>query len=100
MRYGGETPFPVGFQLQTLPSVTDVEGAGIFIETGAGAGGSVSVDEMVADKVSFWFSPGIGSMANVTGGVRAGDKLRIHNSDYIAVQTYHRHNVPGPEFLG
>lgn len=29
---------------------------------------------------------------------KAGDKVQIDNSDYIAVQTYHRHQVPGPEF--
>lgn len=28
----------------------------------------------------------------------AGDRVEIDNSDYIAVQTYHRHQVPEPEF--
>lgn len=29
---------------------------------------------------------------------KAGNKVEIDNSDYIAAQTYHRHQVPGPEY--
>ena len=29
---------------------------------------------------------------------KAGDLVRVDNSDYIAVQTYHRHQVPSPDF--
>ncbi len=29
---------------------------------------------------------------------KVGDKVEIDNSDYIAAQTYHRHQVPGPEY--
>lgn len=30
--------------------------------------------------------------------VKAGDQVLLDNSDYIAIQTYHRHQVPGPEY--
>ncbi|MCM1122431.1 MAG: hypothetical protein NC416_07605 [Eubacterium sp.] len=30
--------------------------------------------------------------------VRVGDKAVLDNSDYIALQTFHRHQVPGPEY--
>ncbi len=30
--------------------------------------------------------------------VKAGDHVLVDNSNYIATQTYHRHQVPGPEF--
>lgn len=31
-------------------------------------------------------------------GIQAGDKVFIDNSNYLAAQTYHRHQVPGPEY--
>ena len=31
--------------------------------------------------------------------VKAGDEIRLDNSDYIAVQTYHRHQVPDKDYL-
>ncbi|TGD71951.1 hypothetical protein E4634_16590 [Mangrovimicrobium sediminis] len=31
-------------------------------------------------------------------GLRAGDKLHVDNRRFLAVQTYHRHQVPGPEY--
>lgn len=30
--------------------------------------------------------------------VNVGDRVRLDNSDYIALQTYHRHQVPGKEY--
>lgn len=30
--------------------------------------------------------------------IEKGDRVLVDNSDYIAVQTYHRHQVPGPEY--
>lgn len=37
-------------------------------------------------------------LAEMLGKARAGDRVKLDNSDYLAVQTYHRHQVPGPEF--
>ena len=37
-------------------------------------------------------------MEEVLSAASAGDTVVLDNSDYIALQTFHRHQVPGPEF--
>lgn len=37
-------------------------------------------------------------MEEVMAKIRVGDTVELDNSDYIAAQTYHRHQVPGPEY--
>ena len=37
-------------------------------------------------------------LASVLAKVKPGDRVVLDNSDYIALQTLHRHQVPGPEF--
>jgi hypothetical protein len=34
----------------------------------------------------------------IAAALQVGDELQIDNSDYLAAQTYHRHQVPGPEY--
>ena len=45
------------------------------------------------------FSP-IGGAAGAPAQVQvaAGDEIEIDNSNYLAAQTYHRHQVPGPDY--
>ena len=93
-------PFPVAFQLENPPPNRNVQGAKIIIGTGAGAGGGVSVARLLDDKIMILFTPVSGSQLNITGGVRAGDEVTIDNSDVLAVQTYHRHCVPPPDYYG
>jgi hypothetical protein len=93
-------PFPVAFQLDNPPRNENLQGAKIIVNTGGGAGGATSVARLVGDKLMILFTPVSGSQLNVTGGVRAGDEITVDNSDVLAVQTYHRHVVPPPEFYG
>ena len=37
-------------------------------------------------------------IAQLLKEAKVGDRVALDNSDYLAVQTYHRHQVPGPEF--
>lgn len=37
-------------------------------------------------------------LSELMSRVSVGDKVIIDNSDYIAIQTYHRHQVPAPEY--
>ncbi len=91
-------PFPVAFQVRTPPPPQNVQGASLFIESGAGAGGRVSVGRLIGDMVTIQFTPVSGSRREITGTVRAGDEVRIDNSNFLAVQTYHRHQVPTRDY--
>ena len=39
------------------------------------------------------------NMEELLASVQVGDRVVLDNSDYIAMQTYHRHQVPGAEFV-
>jgi hypothetical protein len=92
-QYGGK-PFPVAYQLKSVPQGKSLEGASILIQTGDGAGKAVSVGTLVKDMVTIQFSPVSGTLTDVTTLVKSGDEVQMDNSNFLAVQTYHRHQVP------
>lgn len=68
-------------------------GAELRIVSGDAAGEVIrlsGVDHDVA-RVEGW-------QGSVPSGLRVGDEVVLDNSNFLAVQTYHRHQVPGPEF--
>ena len=91
-------PFPVAFQVQTPPPAGSLIGASIMIKSGAGAGGRLSVGHVMHDMVTIQFTPVSGSLREISGNVRAGDEVQIDNSNFLAVQTYHRHQVPTRDY--
>jgi hypothetical protein len=95
------------FKLTSVP-MGDLTGADVIINTGTAAGETVSlgrvdsdgkghiglVIETVDDTIDVTADPA------VVGSIRAGDEVRIDNSRFLALQTYHRHQFPpaNPDF--
>ena len=95
------------FQLTSVPP-GDLSGAEVIITTGSAAGQTVSlgrvdsdgkghigvVIETVDNIIDIMGSP------KVVDGIQAGDDVRIDNSRFLALQTYHRHQFPpaNPDF--
>lgn len=105
------TPGPAGrIELSSLPT-GDLTGADLFILSGAAAGKSVPMSAVSAAAgvgalvraVPLSTAPsntvalGFGADPRVVHMIKAGDKVRIDNSWYLALQTYHRHQVPTPD---
>jgi hypothetical protein len=89
----------IGFQRQLkLSSVPtgDLTGADLVITSGAAAGKSVPLGSVSGDTVAF----GFGANPEVIKAIQSGDKVRIDNSWYLALQTYHRHQLPTPDLYG
>jgi hypothetical protein len=94
----------------TLSSVptADLTGADLVITSGAAAGKTVSLGRVDSDgkgHIGLVFEPDgdtIDVLADpsVFGSIEAGDDVRIDNSRYLALQTYHRHQFPpaNPDF--
>ncbi len=78
---------PVALQLDSLP-VQDLLGAQITVTSGAAQGARILVSHFDGDTVQ------LRSSAGALAGLKAGDTLHIDNRDYLASQTYHRHQVP------
>ena len=99
-QWGGR-PFAVAFQLETPPAdARTLEGSSIIINPAAGGAGRVSVAGLDHDMILINFSPVSGTQSAITSAVHVGDEITIDNSDVLAIQTYHRHALPPPEFYG
>ena len=83
----------VGFRLVDMPPDVDFLGGDLAVFTGKAAGETFSLARIVDNVVVL----GIADAAAVDG-LQAGDKVTVDNSNFLAAQTYHRHQVPGPDF--
>ena len=90
---GVEGQLPVAFQIEDkLPDVNFM-GGDLVIKTGAAAGKTIQLASIKDDKVVF----GPVDLA-ILAKIKVGDEVFIDNSNFLAVQTYHRHQVPGKEY--
>ena len=89
-----EGTMPVALQLEdTLPDVNFI-GGDLIIKSGIAAGQVLQLTKTVSDKVVL--SPT--NSRTLLAQVKPGDTVQVDNSNFLAVQTYHRHQVPGKEY--
>jgi len=87
---GGQ--LPVAIQLEGMPSKKFL-GTDVMVDTGAGSGKRLPVQRF-QDNILVFASGG----GDLIGKLKAGDQVTIDNSNYLAAQTYHRHQVPTPDY--
>ncbi|HEX5730596.1 hypothetical protein [Microbacterium sp.] len=68
-------------------------GAQLHVQTGAAAGTILRLTSIDADTVTA--EPGQDELLTA---LRVGDEVILDNSGFLAAQTYHRHQVPGPDY--
>ncbi len=90
---GVEGQMPVAFQIEDVLPDVNFMGGDLVIKSGAAAGKTIQLANVVGDKVVF----GPVDLA-ILAQLKAGDEVFIDNSNFLAVQTYHRHQVPGKEY--
>jgi hypothetical protein len=89
----GNANLPAAFTLSQLPK-GDLQGATLKITSGAAQGATLYIAGVFGDVINVGYGQGLATLANV----KPGDQLEIDNSIYLAIQTYHRHQVPPPEY--
>jgi hypothetical protein len=90
---GAQGSLPIAFQLQDLLPEVDFLGGDLIIKSGAAAGKVIQITKIAGDKVVFGpVDPA------VLAQIKPGDEVQVDNSNFLAVQTYHRHQVPGKEY--
>ncbi|MFD5002978.1 Tat pathway signal sequence domain protein [Streptomyces mutabilis] len=79
-----------------LTSVPDAEvlGADLTVTSGEAAGARLRLKGFWRD-LAVLDLPGA---EQALAGLRPGDAVHVDNSNFLAAQTYHRHQVPGPEY--
>ena len=85
----------VAFRLAGSPRAAYFVGGDLIIQSGAGKGQRLQISRIVGDIAVI----GIADPALVAK-IAVGDTVQVDNSNYLAAETYHRHQMPGPEFPG
>lgn len=90
---GSEAGMPVAFQVDSEINAKNFLGGDLLIKSGAAVGKVLQIAEIHGDKIV------LGPVDNqILSLIKPGDKVQVDNSNFLAVQTYHRHQVPGKEF--
>lgn len=90
---GAEGGMPVGFELEdNLPDIHFL-GGDLLLVSGNAAGKKLFVTSISGNKIIFGNSD-----AKLLVQIKPGDEVLLDNSDFLAAQTYHRHQVPGKEY--
>ncbi len=91
---GGDDPaaVPVAARLSIAVGI-DVIGAELVVISGAATGQTLGLLAVVGDLAIFGPVDPV-----VIAGLRPGDVVEVDNRGYLAAQTYHRHQVPGPDY--
>jgi hypothetical protein len=90
---GGGAETTVGFHLSSAPPATNFLGGDLKVQDGAAAGKSLQVREVHGDLLVLGSND-----AKLVAQIKQGDAVTLDTSDFLAAQTYHRHQVPGPDF--
>ena len=90
---GVEGAMPVAFQLQDMLPDINFMGGDLIIKGGAAAGKTLQITKITGDKVVLGPAD-----AAILAKIKEGDSVQVDNSNFLAVQTYHRHQVPGKEY--
>jgi hypothetical protein len=89
---GGD--IPAAFKLEKLPE-GNLQGNSLTLTSGEAAGHVLYVAGVIGDMVMVGFGEkDFQELVNV----KAGDDLLIDNGAYLAAQTYHRHQIPSPDY--
>lgn len=85
---------PEAFQLED--SMPDIQflGGDLIIKTGEAVGSSLQITKVTGDKVVL--APT--NPLNILAKIKPGDEVQVDNSNFLAVQTYHRHQDPGSKY--
>jgi plastocyanin len=86
------------FVLSSVPT-GDLTGADLVVTSGAAEGKSVALGDVNGNAVGTGVRIGtftVPADPAVVASIQVGDELRIDNSAYLALQTYHHHQVPEP----
>ncbi len=89
-------------ELEQVPKGENLylKGVDVRITSGEAAGKQMLLDRIIPDKegdggiLTIGMCYGMTDLAQVIESIRPGDTLTLDNSDYIAIQSYYRHQVP------
>ena len=85
-------------EVKSLPETDYLAGLIFRITSGEAAGFKTTVDGLEGNRILPGAFFGRDEMLEALAKLKEGDDIMLDNSDYIALQTYHRHQVPDASF--
>jgi len=85
---------PEAYLLEDVMPDIQFLGGDLIIKTGEAAGSSLQITKLAGDKVALAPTNSISILAKI----KPGDEVKVDNSNFLAVQTYHRHQDPGSQY--
>jgi hypothetical protein len=87
----------IGLQMESMPSGS-LEGAFVIAKSGDSAGKELPVGKVLGNVIFIGVNLFGGDNSKDLKAIKAGDQVILDNSDFLAAQYYHRHQVPTPDF--
>ncbi len=75
-----------------------LKGLVLTVKSGKAEGKQVQIGRIEENRIYLTDGFGMDPIAEVLKLIAAGDEVHLDNSDYIAIQTYHRHQVPSADY--
>lgn len=87
-------------ELEAIPTGESLYlcGVNICIKTGEAAGMTLLLDHLSGNRAYIGLCFGFDDLRAALDKVKTGDEVFLDNSDYIAIQSYQRHQVPSADF--
>ncbi len=85
---------PVAFELEGTPPDVGFLGGDLYVLSGEAKGARIALLSLTGNVVT------LGVVANVAAlaKIKPDDEVRVDNSNFLAAQTYHRHQVPDASY--
>lgn len=83
-------------ELEKVPKGDDLylKGVNITFRTGKAAGKQLLLGDIIGNGLTIGMCFGMDDVNEVLAMIEPGDCLTLDNSDYIAIQSYYRHQIP------
>ncbi len=89
-----EAELPSMLKIESTPE-GNLQGAAMTLTSGAAAGHTLYIAGAFGDLLFIGFGE---AHFRALTKIKAGDEVLIDNANYLATQTYHRHQVPSPDY--
>jgi hypothetical protein len=85
---------PIAFELEGTPPDVGFIGGDLYVMSGDAKGSRIALLSLSGNVVTLGVVADLATLAKI----KPGDDVRIDNSNFLAAQTYHRHQVPDASY--
>ena len=85
---------PIAFELEGTPPDVGFIGGDLYVLSGEAKGSRIALQALNGNVVTLGVIADLAALAKI----KPGDEVRVDNSNFLAAQTYHRHQVPDASY--